>query len=516
MNITSRNYENQFIVRNESMRWLIALILFVTSFGIRVVGVTQIPMNYHPIKQYRAALTARAFYYSQLDDIPGWEKEVAESSLHRIGFLGPPVVDSIAATIYRIFGAEALWIPKLLSSIYWMVGGFFLYAIAHKMMSEDAALVSTSIYLFLPFGVISSQSFQPDPLMIMLMIISIYTIIVQHDHPTIIGLMGMGIISAAAILVKPVSVFIIFGAYFVLQYHKKGLNRNLVLDKDNILFVLFALFPALLYYGYGILNTEALDQQAQKSFIPQLFLQFNFWDGWLKRIRIAVGFTMFLGGMLGVFLYPAGWQKKLLFGLWIGYLAMCFAFNYTISTHDYYHLPLFPIIALSFGSFADILTQNLRQQASHRHLQLGIWGILFLALFLGAGTSVQALRKLPDYQSEILLAEDVGKAVSHSTRNIFLAPHDGKALMYYGKLSGQYWPYWYDIRDEKLWGIKNLLPGERLHILGAGINPEYFIVTDLEELENQSDLKEYLNENFPVAIKDSRFVIYQLEMAQQP
>jgi hypothetical protein len=506
----SKLYANQFIVRNEPIRWLIVSIIFITAFGIRAIGITNIPMDYHPIKQYRAALTARSFYFSKTDEVPIWEKEVAYSSLERIGFLGPPVVDVVAAGLYFVGGGEALWIPRLMSSIYWITGGIFLYALARKMMNEDASILATSIYLFLPFGVISSQSFQPDPLMIMLLVISIYAIVVYHQQLTRKNLFAMAAISAVAILIKPVSLFIIFGGYFAMQIQKKGLAKSLILDQDNIIFVLVALFPSILYYGYGILNTVNLDQQAQKSFIPQLLLQFDFWDGWLKRIRLAVGFTMFLGGILGALMYSPGWHKNLLFGLWAGYFVMCFAFNYTISTHDYYHLPLFPIIALSFGSIADILSQNLRRQATNPFLELGIWGVLFVSLFLGAGTHVQAARKLPDYRSEITLAEDIGRLVAHSTNTIFLAPYDGKPLMYYGKISGQYWPYWYDIRDEKLWGVKDLLPEERLKILSKGMEPEYFIVTDVMELENQSDLKQYLEGNYPVLIRDSRFVIYKL------
>jgi hypothetical protein len=378
------------------------------------------------------------------------------------------------------------------------------------MVNEDSAILATSIYLFLPFGVVSSQSFQPDPLMLMLMIASIYTIILYHERPTRSGLFVAGFLSAAAILVKPVSLFIVLGAFFALQYHNKGLNKTLVVDKNILFFVFVALFPTLLYYGYGILNTENLDQQAQKSFLPQLLMQFDFWDGWLKRIRIAMGFTLFLGGILGVFLYPAGWQKTFLFGLWIGYFAMCFAFTYTISTHDYYHLPLFPIIALSFGSIADILIQKLKERTSNPYLNLGVWAILFVALFLSAGTSVQAVAKLPDHNSEIILNESVGEAVAHSTQTIFLAPYDGKPLMYYGKLSGRYWPYWFDIRDEKLWGVKDLSPEARLEILGDGIDPEYFIVTDLVELENQTELKQFLDDNYPIVIDDPRFIVYQL------
>jgi hypothetical protein len=350
--------------------------------------------------------------------------------------------------------------------------------------------------------------------MIMLLIISIYLMVRFHEHPSRTGLFGMALLSAAAILVKPVSLFIIVGAYFALQLHKQGLRKDLFLGRETIIFVFIALLPSVLYYGYGIINTETLDQQAQKSFIPQLLLQFNFWDGWLKRIRLAVGFTMFLGGMLGAILYPAGWQKHLLFGLWIGYFLMCFAFTYTISTHDYYHLPLFPIIALSFGSIAAILSQNLRRQAVNRFLNFAIWAVLSVALLLSAGTNVQALRRLPDYQSEVRLDEVIGEVVGHSSRTILLAPYDGKPLMYYGKLSGRYWPYWYDIRDEKLWGVENMTPEQRLSLLGNGIDPEYFIVTDLAELENQSDLKQYLDENYPVLLKEPGFIIYQLPAGQ--
>jgi hypothetical protein len=509
-----RNDENQFLARNDLMRWILLLVLFGVGFGIRAIGVTKIPMNYHPIKQYRAALTSRAIYYSTLNDIPVWEKEVAATSLQRIGFLGPPVVDAIAAVGYLTLGREALWLPKLLSSLYWMIGAAFLYAIARKMMSQDAAFLSTAIFLFLPFGVSSSQSFQPDPLMIMLTIISIFLIIVHDQHRSTMNLFLMGVVSSAAILIKPVSLFIIFGAFIALQYHHKGLTRALIFNKDNVLFTFIALFPSFLYYGYGILNTANLDQQAQKSFLPQLLLQFNFWDGWLKRIRLSVGLTVFFGGMLGVFLYPAGWQKKLLFGLWMGYFVMCFAFTYTISTHDYYHLPLFPIIALSLGSMADLLMQNLRQKATSRYLEWGIWAILLVSLFLGAGTNVQALRRLPDYQPEIRLAEEIGQIVSHSTKTILLAPYDGKPLMYYAKIAGQFWPYWFDIRDEKLWVNENINPRERMAILSKGLDPEYFIITDLEEFENQSDLKQYLNENYQVIVGNSRFLIYDLTAGQ--
>jgi hypothetical protein len=502
--------ENQFLARNQLMSIAILIVMFLTAVGIRVYGITNIPMNYHPVKQYRSALTARAMYYSKLVDITDLDKQTAIASLEYIGYLGPPVVDFIAASAYLIYGSEALWLPKLFSVIYWTIGGIFLYFIARRMMNFDAAIISTAIYLLLPFGVLSSQSFQPDPLMIMFMIISLYLIIIFHSEPTTKKLFFAAFISAASILIKPVSLFIIFGAYLGLQIHYRGLNRNLLRDRYLVIFSLITVIPTALYYGFGMIYTTTLDQQAQKSFLPQLLIQFNYWDGWLKRIKIAVGFDVFIGSMLSMFIFPNSWQKKFVFGMWGGYIVMCLVFSYTISTHDYYHLPLFPIAALSFGPTVTMFFYKLRQQTNMWYMELGVWIILIVALFLSAGVTVQAVQRLPDYHNETLTAGDIGEAVSHSTRTIMLAPYDGKPLMYYGKLAGKHWPYWYDIRDEKLWDVKDMLPAERMGMLATDMNPEFFIVTDIEELENQKDLKEYLDETYPVFAHKPEYIIYQI------
>jgi 4-amino-4-deoxy-L-arabinose transferase-like glycosyltransferase len=504
------NKREIFLARNIYLEGSILVLIFLVALGIRLFDITHIPLDYHPVKQYRSALTARAFYYSNLDNIEDWQKRTAIASLKNIGYLGPPVNELIAANIYAILGSEDLWIPKSLSVVYWTVGGIFLYAVARRMLNKDGALVTTAIYLLLPFGVRSSQSFQPDPLMIMFLIVSIYAIVLYHEHPTVKRLLSAVFMAAVAILIKPVCVFIIFGAFLGLQFHRSGFTLNTIKDKRLIIFSVLAVIPFLLYYGYGILNTDNLGQQAQKSFIPQLFLQPEFWDGWLKRIKISLGFPVFIGGLLGAFLFPKSWQKTMLFGMWGGYFLMCIAFNYTISTHDYYHLPLFPIVAISLGFAAQTLLTGLRHQAVHWYLDLGIWMLLAAALFLGAGTTIQAARRLPDYKPEVELYTEIGVLVSHSTGAIFLSDYDGKPLMYYGRLAGQYWPYGYDIRDEKLWGIDIQSPEERLKILSQTIEPEYFIVTDLIEYENQKELMLFLNETYPVLIENPNFIIYQL------
>jgi hypothetical protein len=62
MNLNSENDESFFSI--SIYYWLIFIFLFVASLGIRVFGITDQPFDFHPVKQFRSALTARAYLLS--------------------------------------------------------------------------------------------------------------------------------------------------------------------------------------------------------------------------------------------------------------------------------------------------------------------------------------------------------------------------------------------------------------------------------------------------------------------
>jgi hypothetical protein len=497
------------ISQSRTWRWGILGLLFTVALAIRIYGIDATPLDFHPVKQYRSALTARAFYYDNSNSIPEWKQEVAFANLERLGILVPPILDYAVALLFRVTGAENLWIPRLLSALFWMFGGGFLYLIAREIIPVYAAVVSVAFYLLLPFGVIASQSFQPDPLMIMAMIIGLFAIIRFYHSPSRRRLLVAAFISAIAIFVKPVCVFIIFGAFAALSFHRNGIRKS-ILGLDAWIFVTVSVLPAAIFYGYGIFTGGALERQAQVSFVPQLVLQFRFWDGWLKRIRIVMGYTYFILGLIGLLISQKGWIRAFLIGLWTGYFVMCFVFTYTISTHDYYHLPLVPIVALSLGPIATSILDRFEKDGTGQYWRLFAWAVLFLALFLSSGTSVQARRKLPDFDKDVRIAQEIGEYVAHSTQTILLAPFYGKPLMYHGELSGDYWPHRYDIRDEVLLGGREMTARERFDKMNINNSYEYFIVTDLQEFEGQKDLKTLLTTEYPLVVENGEYLIFDL------
>ena len=97
--------------------------------------------------------------------------------------LEPPVVEYLVSSIYRIMGREDISYSRYLTNLFWLIGGIFMYLIAKKLLSTDAAVIATAYYLFVPMGVIISRSFQPDSLMMMLYLISLYLIVDYFKTP---------------------------------------------------------------------------------------------------------------------------------------------------------------------------------------------------------------------------------------------------------------------------------------------------------------------------------------------
>ena len=76
---------------------------------------------------------------------------------------------------------ERLWLPRLFSSLFWLAGALFLYLLATRFVPWWGAVFAALLYLFLPFPLVASTSFQPDPFMVMLLLAAALAI-VRHDE----------------------------------------------------------------------------------------------------------------------------------------------------------------------------------------------------------------------------------------------------------------------------------------------------------------------------------------------
>lgn len=496
--------------------------LFVLAFIVRIANIGQPPFDFHPTRQYHSALIAQGYYtlgsaISSADD-----KTRAQHNIAGQGILEPPILEHVAAWLFGVFGNDSLAIPRTLSILFWLLGGVLLYMLGVRLFTPDSAVFITAAYLFLPFGVVASRSFQPDPLMVLLIIASLLALRRYDDEPAPSRLWWAAGLSAAAIFVKPVAAFFTLVPFFVVtlaRYARQpgGWPRAFRVWQ-HWAYLGIALLPGVLYYFHGLLFLKSLQGQAEGTFIASLLSSSMYWLGWLNMVGqvsglavltslgitgFLIGLVLILGGIIGVVLarQPA---RAMLIGLWIGYLFFCLVFNYRVYTHNYYHLPFLPILALSLAPICMLL------ERVGRPVRLAGWALLGVAVcVVGAMTrktldSPLAVQKVADYI-------EIGDKLNHPDRTIFLSEAYGEMLIYYGKISGQNWPSQSDMGLDMQMGRPVPPPDVRLQqMLAAPTPPQYFIITDFPEIQRQADLLKLLNDHFNVASTE-HYLVYDLQ-----
>ncbi|MGH9878184.1 MAG: ArnT family glycosyltransferase, partial [Nitrososphaerales archaeon] len=200
-------------------------------------------------REYASAIIARDFYFDHMASAEEWRKEMAHITRQNQPILEPPVTEFLVSLMYQAVGSEQLWLARLLTSSFWLVGGIFLYKIAETVTATDAAIFATAYYLFLPMSILLSRSFQPDSLMMMLFLISLFSILRYYEKSSDFRLVTAASVSGLALLYRPLVLFTLLGAFTALAIHQKGAWKRIP-DRRFLIFMALSLVPTVLYYGY--------------------------------------------------------------------------------------------------------------------------------------------------------------------------------------------------------------------------------------------------------------------------
>ncbi|MBA4380813.1 MAG: hypothetical protein C0393_09120, partial [Anaerolinea sp.] len=392
----------KIIFRERPWMWQAALaLMLLAGFALRMYDLTDPPLDFAPTRQLFSALKARGMYYQYVTDAPEGKRELA-IALGDTGTIEPPVMETIVAQTYRLTG-ERLWIARIYSSLFWVLGGLALFLLIRELASSTgAAIIGTLVYLFAPYGVIASRAFQPDPLMVALIVFAIWALFRWQNtsapsrccaqHPSTSSgqrLLGkwkwailFGLFGGLALLVKNLSVFIVVGGFAGVILGARGLKRSI---RDPQAWVMGGLLvlPTAVYTIYGMV-TGLLEGQLALRFFPKMWLEPAFYFSWQNLMSSAVGFGVWTLGVVGVFLADARRERPLLLGLWAGYIVFGMTFPYHFTTHDYYHLPVIPIAALSLAPAVKVIFERFFQRNP------GLFPRLALVVLVLFGTAVQA------------------------------------------------------------------------------------------------------------------------------
>src|SRR5262245_42268720 len=270
------------------------VLLFSLALTIRLYDLTDLPLDFHPTRQLLSAIKARGLYYkTQPDGIPTWKLETAIRQAKLKADVEPVIFERVVAFTYRFTG-EQLWIARIYSSLFWLIGGIFLFMLVRDLISFEGAIVSIAYYLLFPYAIIASRSFQPDPLMVMF-VLAFWWMFSRWVNPSSNG-RGAGVRAARLaglfggleILITFSAAFFVIGAALVLGLSRFTL-RELLRNTQVLLMAFLGILPAAVYLIYGIFIGGYLGGQFSGRFIPALLLNPVNYLQWVTKADLAAG-----------------------------------------------------------------------------------------------------------------------------------------------------------------------------------------------------------------------------------
>jgi hypothetical protein len=504
-----------------SRRLITISLVLIFSLGIvlRLTDLDDPPLDFNPTRQLRSAIIARGIYYEHTPESDPGKREQAISQMNAMERLEPPILESLVAFVYRLVGQEILWVSRIFTTIFWLVGAWILYVLGRRMASPWAVLVGVGYYLFLPFSIRASRSFQPDPGMAMFILLTAWALFRWSTMRSWKWAIMAGLLGGATAYLKASGIFFVGGMAIAMcilpeDNPERGpehghLDRDLKQGPDRghlgrkiirntkqafrnpqrwVMMTLIVL-PALLYY---LLETGEQPAGYSASWTVlshwRELLAPSFYMRWMIRVDDILMLPLILAGFIGT-LVATPKLRALLWGLWGGYLLFGLTFPYHIVTHDYYHLPLVGIVSLSLVPLADLIIRELGKRGK---VPLILFASTFAVFCIYNGWIGRSILLGQDFRDHPAFWQQVGNAIPADTKAIGLTQDYGFRLMYYG---------W---RKITLWPPEG--NSEDFEALTAGTS--YFVITAKNQLTGE--LSGYLEDHFPVYAQGSGYLIYDL------
>jgi hypothetical protein len=490
-------------------QWQIVLclvILYVLALGIRVYDLTDLPLDFHPARQFQSMLKARGMFYRAEKDAPEWQRDMALTEWRNQPVQEPEIMERLAGWTYQLIGREDVFYPRLYASLFWLIGGVALYLLLKKLVSVDGAIFGLSFYLFCPYGITASRAFMPDPLMVTLLIWTVWAVYRWSEKPGWGRALLAGLLGALTIYAKLTAMFYVGGAMIALAIGKYGFKKAMRSPQVWAM-GLTALLPGLIYNLLGIFVLKFIGNSAViNRIIPSMLIDPVSYLRWNNMIVTVVGVAAFLLGLLGIALLDSHEKRSLVLGLWIGYILFGAFFIYYYTTHDYYHLAIIPITAIGLAAVAEVLLKRAGELIKPGWF---FKTFTFILLFAIVGETIWQVRndfKRSDYRSQAQFWQKLGDELRGSSSLGMTDDYNGR-LAYYGWYEAAYMPDLNELEHRALAGHSGDMAAT-FEDLAKG--QKYFVVTMLDDLNSVPEFKAYLDQTYPVYDSGEGYIIYDL------
>ena len=489
--------------------WLLFGLLAIVGVGIRLYHLTDPPLAFHPTRQMHSALISRQLYLT-------WRPGITTPAEAEQRFLGnrmaryePPLFEALVAKTCLLAGKHFgfhLWVARLYDALFWLLGALGVFLLARRLTDGFSALLATAYWWLLPFAIYASRSFQPDPLMTVLLVWTAWASLTWAENTAAHPRRDLALLLLATGLGASTGVVKVYGIIFAagiftaaawLRYRTAWWRKAAFWGGLAGMAV-----PVLAVYGL-IMPRHGAEAEFLQVWVIRMSRQLlspKIYGGWLQQLNEAFGGGFLLLALLGAVLGNAR-TRVLALGWGVAYGVYGLLVPFHLATHSYYQLPLLPLV--SIGLAAAVYALKPLTRAAPRLGKAALAVGLLAAVVYPVGITAWQMATCPcrqEAQTYIELGERLpeGKIVA-------LTPAYGYPLMYYSNRTVDFWP------TSRYQQVFDYSPEAfaRLFSQRAG-GHDYFLITDLAEFARQQALRHYLSTHYPIVMEGEGFILFDL------
>jgi hypothetical protein len=481
--------------------WRWVPIATVVGIGLleRAVYVGQWPLGFRLTLEFDSANAARTIYL-WLTGAHGSSWQQAWLGAHVGRFIEPPIMQTLTALTYVPGGIERPWTAAIIGTAFWVAAATFLFLAVARLTGWWGATMAAGLLVLAPFPESASQSFQPEPVLILGLAAVIWGVALG-DVTVGSRFWLAALIGAFANLTKPGVLVPLTAAAYSISMVQGSTVAGRSWAKWRRLLALLALvtLPA---FAYGLV---LIPNQVGDKILPALLLEPAYYTGWFDSVMRVVGIIPLACGILGFALVPR--LRLLGIGLGIGYLAYSALFAWHTMTHDYYHLPLVVLVAVGAGG----LTQRVVDWARGGTLRAAGAAVGLAVAVIGtvALGPPNLLGLTPGRYDNAGQLTHIGELLGPGQRVLAYGPNYGKPLAFYGKLIVTEWPAANDLRYFGVLHRPSIDDEGRLVQMMRDFHPHYFVISGAPSAEIEA-LIGLLDGKFRIVASQATLRIYDL------
>lgn len=332
--------------------------ILIFGFLVRTYKINNPVADWHSWRQADTASVTRTYISQGINLLYPRYHDISSIQTGKLNLKGYRMVEfpffNAAAALLsgtsQIFTME-VW-SRLITIFCAITSGYVLYLIGKRFLGTWGGLLSAFFYLFIPFNIYFTRVILPDPMGVMFGIISLWCFANFFDNKGDFFLYLSGIFFAAMMLIKPYFGFYIFPMIY-LAIKKYGVKKIFV-DRNVLFralaFLTISLLPFVIWRTWISRFPEGIPFYTWAFNGDNIRFKPSYWY-WIFGERLG----HLILGSLGLIPFVFGVFNTKIKNLFI-HLFLFGALSYVVIIatanvmHDYYQIPIIPVIALTLSA----------------------------------------------------------------------------------------------------------------------------------------------------------------------